>query len=154
MNCYAHPDISAVGACVACGKGVCTDCVTTVGGKTYCRDCAASGVSLQPTKTNGLAITSLVLGIVSIPMLSYYGAGVPFGIAAFITGLIARRQIKESGGTQSGDGLALAGMILGGVISVLVVVAVIVIAILLLLLSPVVGNVFSNIVENIMTPVP
>ena len=148
MNCYLHPDVSAVGACVACGKGVCTECVVTVGGRTYCRDCVASGVSPQPTKTNGLAITSLVLGVVSVPLIFCYAAGVPFGIAALITGLIARHQIKESGGTQSGEGLALAGIILGGVIGVLIGVAVIVIAILLLL-GPVVGNVFSNIVENI-----
>jgi hypothetical protein len=148
MNCYAHPDISAVGACVACGKGVCADCATTVGGRTYCRDCAASAVPLQASKTNGLAITSLILGILSIPLLFFYSCGVPVGIAALITGTIARRQIKESGGTQSGEGLALAGMILGGVIGVLVGVAVIVIGVLLLL-GPVVGNVFSNIVENI-----
>lgn len=103
-----------------------------------------SGDSPQPTKTNGLAITSLVLGIVAIPCTCFYGTGILFGIAALITGLIARRQIKESDGTQSGDGLAIAGMILG----VLAVLAMIAMGILLLM-GPVVGNVFSNIVETI-----
>lgn len=153
MNCYAHPDISAIGTCVNCGKAVCKDCATLVGGKIYCPDCAASGVPLQVGKTNGLAITSLILGIVSIPMLLCYGSGVLFGIAALITGLIARGQINKSGGAQGGGGMALAGIITGGIGGVLVGGAIIVIAILLLL-GPVVGNVFSNIVEGLVTPVP
>lgn len=153
MNCYAHPDMSAVGTCVNCGKAVCKDCATPVGGKTYCPDCAEAGVPLQVGQTNGLAITSLILGIVSIPMLFCYGSGLLFGIAAFITGLIARGQINKSGGAQSGGGMALAGMITGGVGGVLVGAVIIVIAVLLLL-GPVVGNVFSNIVENLGTPVP
>jgi hypothetical protein len=40
-------------------------------------------------------------------------------IAAIIFGLIARSQIKQSGGRQGGDGLALAGLILGSVVAVL-----------------------------------
>ena len=148
MNCYAHPDTGAVGTCVSCGKAVCADCATIVGGKTYCRDCAASGAPLQAGRTNSLAIVSLILGVVSIPMLFCYGGGIPFGIAALITGLIARRQIKESGGAQNGEGMALAGTILGGIVGVFFGLVVCVISILLLL-GPVVGNVFSNIVENI-----
>ena len=153
MNCYAHPDVSAVGTCVSCGKAVCRECATIVGGKTYCPDCAASGTPLQAGKTNGLALTSLILGIVSIPMLFCYGSGVLFGIAALITGLIARGQINRSGGAQSGGGMALTGINIGGIGGVLVGGAIIVIAILLLL-GPVVGNVFSNIVEGLSTPVP
>ena len=84
----------------------------------------------------------------SVPLVFVYACGVPFGIAALITGTIARKQIEQSGGVQTGAGMALAGMILGGVIGVLVGVAVVVFAILLLL-GPVVGNVFSNIVVNL-----
>ena len=148
MQCHVHPEVEAVGACVACGKGVCTECAVTVGGKTYCQDCAASGTSLQPTKTNSLAITSLVLGIVSIPLTFCYGTGILFGIAAFITGLIGRRQIKESAGAQSGDGMALAGMIMGGIIGGLVGIAIVTIVVLALL-GPAIGNIFSNIVVDI-----
>jgi hypothetical protein len=107
-----------------------------------------SSTSIQPEKTNGLAITSLVLGIVSIPLAFCYGFGVPLGIAAFITGLIARRQIRDSAGTQGGDGMALAGMIMGGIITALLILAIFTIVILSLL-GPAVGNVFSNIVTNI-----
>jgi hypothetical protein len=55
--------------------------------------------------TNGFSIASLVLGIVWV-----FGVG---AILAVIFGFIARRQIRESGGRQGGDGMALAGIILG-----------------------------------------
>jgi len=80
---------------------------------------AFSRAPLQARETNGLAIASLVLGIAAIPLGCCYGGGALFGVAALITGLIGRRRIKESGGAQSGEGMALAGTILGGV-SVLV----------------------------------
>ena len=149
MKCYVHSDVEAVGVCVACGKGVCQECAVTVSGKAYCRDCAASGTTLaQPAKTNNLAITSLVLGIVSIPLTFCYYVGIPIGIAALVTGLIARRQIKDSGGTQTGNGMAVAGIVLGGIVGVLIACAVVAI-IILALLGPAVGNIFSNIVVNI-----
>lgn len=55
--------------------------------------------------TNGLAIASLVLGIVWV-----FGIG---AILAVIFGFVARKQISESGGRQGGGGMALAGIILG-----------------------------------------
>lgn len=58
-------------------------------------------------KTSGLAITSLVLGILALPT-----AGLT-AIPAVICGHIARGKIKRSAGTQSGGGLALAGLICG-----------------------------------------
>jgi hypothetical protein len=63
-----------------------------------------------------LAIASLVLGIV---WLGGIGA-----ILAVIFGHTARRQIREAQGAQSGDGLAVAGLILGwiGIVSILLVV--------------------------------
>lgn len=57
-------------------------------------------------KTNGLAITSLVFGILSYVILPVIGA-----IVAIVTGHIARSQIKRD--EQDGAGLALAGLILG-----------------------------------------
>ncbi|WP_162250918.1 DUF4190 domain-containing protein [Nocardioides sp. Root140] len=58
-----------------------------------------------PRSTNGLAIASLVLGILWIYWLG--------SVLALIFGYIARSQIKESGGRQDGEGMALAGIILG-----------------------------------------
>ena len=55
--------------------------------------------------TNGLAIASLVLGIV---WLYWIGS-----ILAVIFGHIALSQIKKSGGLQGGRGMAIAGLVLG-----------------------------------------
>jgi hypothetical protein len=148
MNCYRHPEVSAVGTCVNCGKAVCAECATTVAGRLFCPECAPAAATPQVTKTNGLAIASLVLGIISVPLVFLQGCGVIFGIAALITGLIARGQIKASAGAQTGSGMALAGIILGVIVGVLVGCAVVTIAILLLL-GPVTGNVFSNIILNL-----
>jgi hypothetical protein len=116
-------------------------------------DSTTSTQQTPASKTNGMAITSLILGILSIPADFCYGSGIIFGIAAIIMGFIARKQIKESQGTQSGDGLALTGIITGAVGGLLVGGAICIIAILLLL-GPTVGNVFSNIIENLPTPTP
>src|SRR4051794_35455104 len=56
-------------------------------------------------KTNTLAIISLVASLVWV-----CGLG---SIAAVITGFMARKQIRQSGGRETGDGLALAGIIIG-----------------------------------------
>ena len=33
MNCYVHPDKEAVGACIGCGKFICSECATEIQGK-------------------------------------------------------------------------------------------------------------------------
>lgn len=58
-----------------------------------------------PPRTNGLAIASMVLGIVWI-----YWIG---SILALIFGYAARRQIRERG--EGGEGMAMAGIVLGWV---------------------------------------
>lgn len=60
-----------------------------------------------PARINGLAIASMVLGIVWI-----YGIGAAL---ALIFGYRARRQIQASGGAESGGGMATAGIVLGWV---------------------------------------
>ena len=59
---------------------------------------------MQP-RNNGLAIASMVLGIVWI-----YGIG---SILAVIFGHVALSQIKRSVGSQRGRGMAIAGLVLG-----------------------------------------
>lgn len=61
--------------------------------------------SHHTSSINGLAITSLVLGILTWLVLPLIGA-----IIAIITGHIARSQIKRN--EQDGAGLALGGLIL------------------------------------------
>ena len=62
-----------------------------------------------PGQTNGLAVASLVLGILGIVSCGYTFFVAP--VLAVILGVIARKQIRERG--QSGDGMAVAGLIMG-----------------------------------------
>jgi hypothetical protein len=55
-------------------------------------------------QTNGLAIASLVCGVLCC---------LPFNLAAIITGVIALNQINEGGNTQKGRELAIGGIVLG-----------------------------------------
>jgi Domain of unknown function (DUF4190) len=55
--------------------------------------------------TNGLAIASMVLGILWI-----YWIG---SILALVFGYVAKGQIARSGGQQGGRGMAIAGIVLG-----------------------------------------
>jgi hypothetical protein len=59
-------------------------------------------------QTSTLAIVSLVTGILSWFILPILG-----GIVAVITGHMARKEIRNSFGTQTGDILAILGLILG-----------------------------------------
>ncbi len=60
-----------------------------------------------PQEKSGLAIASLILGLAGF-LLTFFT-----GIPAIITGHMARARIKESGGAIGGSGMALAGLILG-----------------------------------------
>lgn len=68
----------------------------------------------QAPTTNGMAIAALVCGCLGfVTCIS--------GIVAIVLGHMARKQIRESGGTQQGDGMALAGLILGYLVTALLV---------------------------------
>jgi hypothetical protein len=58
--------------------------------------------------TSGLAVISLILGV-----LSWIGIPLLGGIAAVITGHVARNDIRKAAGRVGGDGMALAGIVLG-----------------------------------------
>ena len=74
-----------------------------------CRHCGYDYTSRSndgtSAKANGLAIAAMVLGILWI-----YWIG---SILAVIFGHISLQQIRESNGTQSGRGMAIAGLVLG-----------------------------------------
>ena len=80
------------------------------------------------TPTDGMAIASLVLGIVSFPLQCLYGLGMIPAILAIVFGFLARGRIKR--GERSGAGMALAGLLCGfisaGLVVLLVVIAFIV----------------------------
>jgi len=62
--------------------------------------------------TNGLAIASLICGVLSLVFFCFCG-GVFFGVPAVICGHLAGRQLKAEGNQQEGRGMAVAGLICG-----------------------------------------
>lgn len=60
-------------------------------------------------ETNGKAVASLTIGLLAgwIPFVA--------AIIAIVLGIVARREITTSDGAQRGDGLALAGILVGAV---------------------------------------
>ncbi len=58
--------------------------------------------------TNTMALVSLIAGIVGLTFFPFIGS-----IVAVITGNIGRKEIAASAGTQTGDGMAKAGLIMG-----------------------------------------
>ena len=71
----------------------------------------------RPGGTNGLAVASLILGILWICWLG--------SILAVIFGHVALAQIKKSGNLQQGRGLAIAGLVLGYIALALLVMSMI-----------------------------
>jgi hypothetical protein len=66
-----------------------------------------------------MAIGALVCGIVG-SLCGVIGCfGLIVGPVAIVLGLVARRRIRDAGGMTKGDGLALAGLILGVIGTVL-----------------------------------
>lgn len=73
-------------------------------------------------QTSAMAIVSLVLGLLGWTLLPFLGS-----VGAVICGHMARAEIRRNPATMEGDGLAIAGLVLGWtliVISVLSVLAV------------------------------
>jgi Domain of unknown function (DUF4190) len=62
-------------------------------------------------KSSGLAIASMVLGIISIVLFCVYYLAFPCAVLALVFGVIARSKISR--GEGSGGGMAMAGIICG-----------------------------------------
>lgn len=66
-------------------------------------------VEFEEEKTHGLAIASLVCGIVGFVLMGF----VVLGVLAIIFGAISLKKIRRSGGFLTGRGMAIAGLVLG-----------------------------------------
>ena len=91
-------------------------------------------------KDSGLAIASLICGIAAWIIFPIVAA-----IAAVVTGHLAKKEIRDSGGTIGGDGMALAGLLLGYIQLGLAVLGIIIVILALLLFIPAGSNAFSNL---------
>ncbi len=69
---------------------------------------APSGQPVGQPQTNKKAIWSLVTGILSVTCCGIFGA-----VAALILSNLAKKEIAASNGTQTGGGMATAGLVLG-----------------------------------------
>ncbi|TEU11346.1 MAG: DUF4190 domain-containing protein [Anaerolineales bacterium] len=150
----------------------CPNCGTeNPGGSSVCQNCGAQLTPPAPPPaqqiivtsppTSGLATASLVFGILGWILLPLLG-----NVLAVIFGHMAQSEINKSEGQLGGKGSATAGLVLG-----YLGLAGWVLGILIFLIAPALcggftlcslcaagpemGNVFSNIIENIeMTPTP
>ena len=82
----------------------------------------------------GMAIASMVLGIVSIPVFCVWWLSIPCGIVAIILGVIAGGKAKR--GEAGGAGMAKAGLIMGSIGIVLAVLLVILVVAGITILGP------------------
>src|SRR5690606_15918000 len=71
----------------------------------------AQPVYIQQAPSNGLAVTSMVLGIVAVVFSWFWILGLPLGVAAVVTGHLGVNKSKFSGG--AGNGQAVAGLVTG-----------------------------------------
>ena len=75
----------------------------------------------QIRQTSQLAVASLVSGILGWTLVPLIGT-----LVAIITGHMARSEIRRSNGQLDGDGLAVAGLVLGWVSAALWIVGVVI----------------------------
>jgi type IV pilus assembly protein PilA len=109
--------------CAACGNSMTTD-------DQFCRVCgrqvsagpASTPASLPvgPAKTSNFAIISLISGL----FIFFF----PFSVVAIIFGHLSLSEIRKSAGRLKGDGIAIAGLVLGyagiAVIPILIIAAI------------------------------
>lgn len=69
-----------------------------------------------PQTTNGMSIASLVSGILGFTLCPGLGS-----ILALVFGYIARGQIKRSEGREGGNGMAVAGIVMGWIGTILLI---------------------------------
>ena len=141
---------SKCGAALADNSRFCANC----GNSLVEAQASASPVAPPPPvpgpvvaqQTSGKAIASLILGIINV---------FPLSVIAVILGHLSLSEIKKSAGRLKGEGLAIAGLILGylGLVAIPLIVILAAIAIPNLLRAKIAANEASAVgnVRNIMT---
>ncbi len=88
---------------------------------------SAEELPLLAPKDSSLAIASLITGILGWTLVPILGS-----VAAIITGHLAKKEIRESQGALSGNGLSTAGLIMGYIqLGSILVIAIVLIVLML-----------------------
>lgn len=95
----------------------CPSCRTeNAPGAAACRGCGlplAAGPATGARK--GMAITAMVLGIVSFPLMCAFFTGILTALVGLILGIVALVRANRSPETYGGKGMAIAGVVVSGV---------------------------------------
>ena len=75
----------------------------------------------QPKKSDGLAIASMILGIVSILFTCCYGGGLITGIVGLVLGIIAKSKGQNKGFTLTGIITSAVAIFLGIIVLILII---------------------------------
>lgn len=67
----------------------------------------------QQPPSNGMGVTSMVLGIIAVAGFCMYGLGIVLGVLALIFGIIGMK--KANRGEATNRGMAIAGVVLGAI---------------------------------------
>lgn len=86
----------------------CNQCGQPLGGAIEASVAPTAAVPAEDAKTDNKAVVSLVLGILSLTFFSILA-----GLPAVVLGHISRSNIQKSMGRLKGEGIALAGLIMG-----------------------------------------
>jgi hypothetical protein len=73
-----------------------------------CQQCGGVFVYSQPTRTSGMAITSMILGISGFSMFGVFGITWIIGL---VFGIVALSRVGKAGGQLKGKGFAIAGIV-------------------------------------------
>ena len=119
-------------------------------------------------KNNTMSLVSLISGVVGIlsscvgpfvvtfflPVLAIFcvGGGALLGVASLVTGIIGTSQVSKSAGAEKGKGMAITGIVLGAINIIIPCALVMLMPALAIILGPAIGDVFSQINSNLITP--
>jgi len=77
-----------------------------------CQQCGGVFVYSKPTRTSGMAITSMILGISGFSMFGVFGIT---WIISLVFGIVALSRVGKAGGQLKGKGFAIAGIVTSAV---------------------------------------
>lgn len=112
--------------CANCGKDIdahakfCIECGAEVNPSMRNDASKNTQPKVNQSQTSGLAITSMVLGILGI-IIGWISLAIP-SLLAIIFGHIARSKIRNGNGEISGDGMAITGLVTGYLVFSIVIV--------------------------------